>query len=159
MRLGTQILTRLKHINQSNSQSVQIPSFDKSLFSGEGDRADTWISVNSPVDVVILEGWCVGFYPTTQEEIDRRWVLPVQGLREDFFGKRGFRKEDVVEINEKLKEYLQWWKFFDVFIQARACHMSIMALAKRQMDDDRSSRRKGIRTTLYTGGGCNKSIT
>lgn len=120
VKLGTQILTKLKGINEPDSQPVQIPSFDKSLFSGEGDRADIGISVNPPVDVVMLEGWCVGFYPTTREEIERRWNVPVQGLGEDFFEKRGFRKEDVLEVNEKLKEFLEWWKFFDAFIQVCA---------------------------------------
>lgn len=117
VKLGTQILTQLKHINEISSSPVQVPSFDKSLFSGEGDRATTGMAVSRPVDIVILEGWCVGFYPTTQEDINKRWEMPVQGLGEDFFGKRGFRKEDVVEVNERLKEFLEWWKFFDTFIQ------------------------------------------
>lgn len=120
VKLGTQILTKLKRINEPDSQPVQIPSFDKSLFSGEGDRADIGISVNPPVDVVILEGWCVGFYPTTHDEINRKWEMPVQGLGENFFEKRGFRKEDVLEVNEKLKEFSEWWKFFDAFIQVCA---------------------------------------
>lgn len=121
VKLGSQILAQLKRINeQTDSRStVKIPSFDKSLFAGEGDRVEKGTVVCAPVDVVMLEGWCVGFYPSTREEIDRRWEVPVPGLGEDFFGRRGFRKDDVLEVNEKLKELLEWWSFFDAFIQVR----------------------------------------
>lgn len=117
--LGTEILTRLKRINdpEHRGDTVHIPRFDKSLYGGEGDRVSEGTVVSGPVDVVILEGWCVGFYPTTAEEIDRRFELPVQGLGADFFRARGFRKEDVLDINGRLTEFAQWWKFFDAFIQ------------------------------------------
>jgi D-glycerate 3-kinase len=119
VQLGSQILTQLKHINERPDAAVHLPSFDKSLFSGEGDRVQKGTVVKSPVDVVLLEGWCVGFYPSTQEEIHRRWMLPVPGLGADFFEKRGFKREDVREVNEKLKDFLEWWSFFDAFIQVR----------------------------------------
>ncbi|KAI0343682.1 P-loop containing nucleoside triphosphate hydrolase protein [Trametopsis cervina] len=121
--LGTHILEHLKHVNTLQPDDpkavVSIPSFDKSLFNGEGDRIETGHIVRPPVDVVVLEGWCVGFYPSTPGEITRRWELPVPGLGEDFFGMRGFRKEDVLEVNEKLKELSQWWSFFGTFIQIK----------------------------------------
>ncbi|KAF7792764.1 hypothetical protein EIP86_003862 [Pleurotus ostreatoroseus] len=118
--LGVQILEALQHINEDGAgpRSVEIPSFDKSLFGGEGDRVERGTLIKGPVDVVILEGWCVGFYPSTTEEISRRWQLPVTGLGDNFFESRGFRQEDVLDVNQRLKEYLQWWKFFDTFIQA-----------------------------------------
>ncbi|KAJ3519881.1 hypothetical protein NM688_g9240 [Phlebia brevispora] len=120
VQLGADILTALQHINEDGvGKSVEIPSFDKSLFGGEGDRVEHGTVVKGPVDVVALEGWCVGFYPSTQEEIARRWQLPVPGLGEDFFGSRGFRQEDVLDVNERLKAYVEWWKFFDVFIQIK----------------------------------------
>ncbi|CAL1711373.1 unnamed protein product [Somion occarium] len=120
VELGTRILTRLKGINEDGSSSmVEIPIFDKSLFNGEGDRLPEGTTVRRPVDVVLFEGWCVGFHPTTQEEIDRRWESPVQGLGPDFFPSRGFRKEDIVDINERLKTYSHWWSFFNAFIQIK----------------------------------------
>ncbi|KAI0687429.1 P-loop containing nucleoside triphosphate hydrolase protein [Cytidiella melzeri] len=123
VQLGTQLLTQLKHINESKANQshgvVHIPSFDKSLYSGEGDRVEAGMTIRSPVDVVVLEGWCVGFYPSTPEDIDRRWDMTVRGLGENFFGKRGFRKEDVLDVNERLKMYLQWWSFFETLIQIK----------------------------------------
>lgn len=128
VQLGVDILMALQNINTSGTEerSIEIPSFDKSLFGGEGDRAERGTLVKGPVDVVALEGWCVGFYPSTSEEITRRWQLPVPGLGEDFFQSRGFKKEDVLEVNERLKEYLQWWKFFDTFIQVSKIIASIV---------------------------------
>lgn len=121
VKLGTQILSLLKRINEpegsGGTASVEIPQFDKSLFGGEGDRAESGTVVRPPLDIVVLEGWCVGFYPSTSDEIERRWELPVQGLGADFFHARGFRKEDVLDVNERLKEYLDWWTLFDAFIQ------------------------------------------
>ena len=84
-------------------------SCPESLFGGEGDRVERGTPVNGPVDVVILEGWCVGFYPSTVEEISRRWQLPVIGLGDNFFESRGFRQEDVLDGNQRFREYLQWW--------------------------------------------------
>lgn len=116
--LGTDSLARLKRINEDAHREdvVHIPRFDKSLFGGEGDRVEG-TSVRGPVDVVVLEGWCVGFYPSSKEEIDRRFDLPVPGLSEDFFHTRGFRKEDVLDINERLKDLSSWWSYFDSLIQ------------------------------------------
>jgi len=64
VKLGTEILHRLKYVNEpehGHNAAVQIPSFDKSLFGGEGDRIEIGSVVRPPIDVVILEGWCVDF--------------------------------------------------------------------------------------------------
>ncbi|KAH9920803.1 P-loop containing nucleoside triphosphate hydrolase protein [Amylocystis lapponica] len=116
--LGSEVLRALQSINTTSTE-VQTPRFDKSLFGGEGDRSAEYTAVAPPVDVVIFEGWCVGFYPVSSEEIERRWTQPVQGLGADFFQARGFRKEDVVDVNGRLAEYLEWWDRFDAFIQIK----------------------------------------
>jgi D-glycerate 3-kinase len=43
---------------------LKIPSFDKSKFNGEGDRAapSDWPVISSKPDVIVFEGWCVGFH-------------------------------------------------------------------------------------------------
>ena len=42
-----------------------VPRYDKSAFSGRGDRADpsTWPKVPGPLDLVFFEGWMLGFKP------------------------------------------------------------------------------------------------
>lgn len=48
-----------------NSKPVSIPRYDKSLFEGRGDRSprDQWKHISESTDVVLLEGWCLGFEP------------------------------------------------------------------------------------------------
>ncbi|KIP04100.1 hypothetical protein PHLGIDRAFT_110071 [Phlebiopsis gigantea 11061_1 CR5-6] len=120
VKLGNEIIARLKRSNEQahRDDPINIPRFDKSLFGGEGDRVKG-TSVTGPVDVVVFEGWCVGFYPTSQEEIDRRFELPVPSLSADFFSARNFRKKDIHEINERLGEFPNWWSYFDTFIQIK----------------------------------------
>ncbi|CDO68851.1 hypothetical protein BN946_scf185035.g4 [Trametes cinnabarina] len=117
--LGTEILNKLKRINDAPGTEVELPSFDKSLFNGEGDRAPRGTVVRSPVDVVLFEGWCVGFYPVSKEEVERRYAQPVKGLGDDFLQRRGYRLEDVLDVNERLKSYVSWWDLFDAFIQIK----------------------------------------
>lgn len=49
----------------TKDKTTQIPRFDKSI----DDRADEWDRVRGPVDIVILEGWCVGALST--ENLDQ----------------------------------------------------------------------------------------
>lgn len=48
---------------------LRAPRYDKSAFSGLGDRAapDTWPAVEGPLEVVFFEGWMSGFSPIGRE--------------------------------------------------------------------------------------------
>ncbi|OSD00235.1 P-loop containing nucleoside triphosphate hydrolase protein [Trametes coccinea BRFM310] len=117
--LGTEVLNKLKRINDAPGTEVELPSFDKSAFDGEGDRALHGPIVCSPVDVVLFEGWCVGFYPVSKEEVERRYAQPVKGLGGGFFQRKGYRLENVLDVNERLRSYVSWWDSFDAFIQIK----------------------------------------
>ena len=110
--LGTKILNSLLRINQPDAQgAVSIPTFDKSLHSGRGDRIERTTVVNRPLDVIILEGWCTGFYP-----------IPTETIEERYASSKGppsfvYRKEHLHEINELLRPYADWWSAFDTLIQ------------------------------------------
>lgn len=60
--LGTKTLQALKKATSSES-TVALPRYDKSMHQGKGDRSDesTWPVVDGPVDVVLFEGWMLGF--------------------------------------------------------------------------------------------------
>lgn len=62
--LGQQTLTRLKGLTQAGATAA-VPRYDKSAFSGRGDRADpaTWPVVAGPLELVFFEGWMSGFRP------------------------------------------------------------------------------------------------
>ncbi|HND29501.1 MAG TPA: hypothetical protein PLA94_05855 [Myxococcota bacterium] len=57
--LGTQTLSSLK-----DRRPTWIPRYDKSAFGGQGDHHPpaAWSAVEQ-ADLVILEGWCLGFVP------------------------------------------------------------------------------------------------
>lgn len=50
---------------------VSIPKYDKTLFAGRGDRApkDKWKHISESTDVVLIEGWCLGFEPVDKENL------------------------------------------------------------------------------------------
>ncbi|KAI6007709.1 hypothetical protein F5J12DRAFT_905563 [Pisolithus orientalis] len=93
--------------SQNRLLQGQLPIFDKSLFGGEGDRLPHGKVIRPPVDVFILEGWCVGFYPTSISLIEERWDKPVSGLEDQFDLKSFVRMEDVLTINDQLKAYIK----------------------------------------------------
>lgn len=116
IQLGTSLLKQLKSINDTE-KVIQLPFFEKSLFNGEGDRVEgDGRSVHPPLDVLLFEGWCVGFCPIEIGEIERKFEIPVEDL-EGLLDINSARKEDILELNEFLWDYVEWWAFFDVFIQ------------------------------------------
>lgn len=60
--LGSKTLAALKHATTSDVE-VALPRYDKSAYQGKGDRSDpsTWPKVRGPVDIVLFEGWMLGF--------------------------------------------------------------------------------------------------
>ncbi|KAI9152292.1 kinase [Paramyrothecium foliicola] len=62
---------------KDGSSAIQWPSYDKSLHSGEGGRVpmDEWeiVPKSEKLDVLIFEGWCLGFKPVTAKELDDKW--------------------------------------------------------------------------------------
>ncbi|KIW06367.1 uncharacterized protein PV09_02825 [Verruconis gallopava] len=61
-----------------HDRDIRIPAFDKSRFNGEGDRVprEQWdvIQAVPPVDVLIFEGWCVGFSSLPEETVRSKWA-------------------------------------------------------------------------------------
>lgn len=62
---------------------VAVPAFDKSCFGGLGDRVPEalWRCVELPVDVVVFEGWCVGFSPLAEAELAGKYRLSADHRR------------------------------------------------------------------------------
>lgn len=93
------------------NQAVDIPTFDKSI----DDRAPVsqWQKIISPVDIVIMEGWCWG----TQAQEEQALETAVNELEEKHDGDGTWRRY----VNSALKnsytplyEYMNTW----VFLQA-----------------------------------------
>ena len=91
------IMNTLEKLSMKD-QKVLIPRYDKSLRNGRGDRApmDKWEIVNSSndVDIVLFEGWMLGFQAIESKIIDA----------------------NMREINDLLKQYQPLHFLFDSWI-------------------------------------------
>ncbi|KAG8758297.1 hypothetical protein FRC14_000355 [Serendipita sp. 396] len=101
------------------TEPLCIPVYDKAMHNGLGDRlpVSQWTSVSGPVDVVIVEGWCMGFYPITESELAARWERKERlGFPASLQLQNGMN--DIQTINNNLESYVnQWYPFFHCLIQ------------------------------------------
>ncbi|KAL2107873.1 hypothetical protein VUR80DRAFT_4662 [Thermomyces stellatus] len=96
-------------------RETKIPRYDKAAFSGRGDRLpeSEWLVVNAPdepkVEIVILEGWCVGFRSLSLAELQEKWKGESLTLKHHSV-------EDLAFVNEALKGYDVVTDLFDAFV-------------------------------------------
>ena len=92
---GTEHLSALKNLRAG--ESLRIPKYDKSAFNGLGDRMNTekWPTVRGPLDVILFEGWTLGF--SQIEDFDNQDVA-------------------LTDINARVKNYEPWNHMLDAFI-------------------------------------------
>ena len=64
--------------------NIQIPRYDKSAYEGKGDRAEKGALIKGPLDLVIVEGWMLGFQPIENPP------------------------KDMEKVNELLAQYVKW---------------------------------------------------
>jgi len=131
IKLGSDIFRQISSINQSDTHSeVELPVFEKSLYAGEGDRLPTGdprnpkIKVPPRLDIVILEGWCTGFSSLNEATLVQRFedYLSTSALENDPFERSILKKEDLLAVNQILREYEEMWKWFTCFIQIKPPH-------------------------------------
>ena len=65
IQMLAECIERLKALGPN--ETMALPRFDKSL----DDRAesDSWPTVSGPIDLIVLEGWCVGSFPQSEEAL------------------------------------------------------------------------------------------
>lgn len=104
----------------SPPRSANIPRYDKSAYDGQGDRESEASVLTGPLDVVLLEGWCMGFYPVSDAQLQRTWdhvVLPSssdddqapeRALQREIIQRLGVPLADIEQINELLGDYADY---------------------------------------------------
>lgn len=100
-------------LKASPGSEIQIPSFDKSKFNGEGDRAsqEQWTKIKLPVDVLIFEGWCMAFTAISESELKAKWAEAEKSAADDLpdgFSTNTLARhsiEHLKKVNENLKRY------------------------------------------------------
>ncbi|CAN4086805.1 unnamed protein product [Withania somnifera] len=67
---SVETLTGLSKLTKEGVK-MKLPRYDKSAYSGRGDRADpsTWPEVEGPLPVILFEGWMLGFKPLPPEVV------------------------------------------------------------------------------------------
>ncbi|XWS16394.1 hypothetical protein CRYUN_Cryun34aG0083500 [Craigia yunnanensis] len=67
---SVETLTALSKLTKEGMK-MKLPRYDKSAYSGRGDRADPsiWPEVEGPITVVLYEGWMLGFKPLPSEVV------------------------------------------------------------------------------------------
>lgn len=94
-------------------REIEIPSYDKSAFGGQGERTprNEWKVVNGVseerIRVIILEGWCVGFRALEDQELRNKWEeAEIQRKGGNYQGRLGWNRfQDVRFVNEALRGY------------------------------------------------------
>jgi D-glycerate 3-kinase len=111
VKLGTDVFAAIS----SRQSNIRVPSYDKSAFNGAGDRLteSDWETCNRqgepPVEVVIFEGWCVGFRALSDDELEHKWKAAVEEYESngsEYSGRLGKLQLDSVKfVNNALREY------------------------------------------------------
>jgi D-glycerate 3-kinase len=70
--LGLELIETLRQ--QQPGEYVQLPRFDKA--ADQRHPPSNWTRVTEPLDVLIIEGWCIGARPQSEEALD----VPVNSL-------------------------------------------------------------------------------
>lgn len=109
-----------KELRAYGGGGLPIPSFDKSKFNGEGDRVprSEWTVLTQKPDVVIFEGWCVGFQPLPDASVEEKFRLALSG-KLPINTPAQHQLSHLLEVNGNLKRYCDAFmgpQFFDFFI-------------------------------------------
>ncbi|EEF44696.1 D-glycerate 3-kinase, chloroplastic [Ricinus communis] len=97
LSFSIETLTALSKLTKEGIK-MKLPRYDKSAYSGRGDRADPskWPEVEGPLTVILFEGWMLGFKP-----------LPMQVVKAV--------DPQLETVNKNLEAYYDAW---DKFIKA-----------------------------------------
>ena len=109
VELGEQVLKDLG----SGVVPVSIPVYDKSRRGGRGDRLgkENWTIVTEKQDVILFEGWFMGFKPQSTEIVKLAW-------ERDLENHIGWSVNNMLEVMNHLLKYEQrWYSRFDAFVQ------------------------------------------
>jgi D-glycerate 3-kinase len=102
-------------------EQTRVPAYDKSVHRGRGDRAppSAWPQVTGPVDLLIVEGWMLGFAPVRETTIE----------------------PDLRTPDALLAGYAAWNRKLDAFVSLYVD--SLDTVVRWRVDSERARRRRG----------------
>lgn len=154
--LAVDTLEKLAKINSNPQDTVHLPIYDKSAYSGKGDRSAHTTTVKGPVDVVIFEGWAVGFQSLPPEDLEKQYKEASEdpsGYAQSRFGyDRPFMLDhslnDMLHINQLLQEYgSKLWQYLTAFVQLKPESMSYVWKWRLEQEHTMKAKNGGIGMT------------
>ncbi|KAJ2487155.1 hypothetical protein EV174_000697 [Coemansia sp. RSA 2320] len=123
-----------------NDAEVEIPAYDKSLNGGYGDRVprSQWHKASPPVDVVLFEGWCLGFRALDDQEF-ARFVHEVRRPGGSALHKhsRKYSDDNLQRINENLVAYEKLlYPQIDAWVYMRVSDADVVYRWRKEQEDE-----------------------
>ncbi|MGJ8621066.1 MAG: hypothetical protein ACSHWN_12105 [Methylophilaceae bacterium] len=133
--LGELVIHHLQ--NAKVGDIVQIPAYDKAV--DDRKPQSEWPSVSCPVDIILLEGWCVGATPMPDVDLDQ----PINQLEADEDKEVVWRRY----INEQLKQgYQGFFNQFDLLVMLQAPSFDCVK-EWRALQEEKLARKMQVRMT------------
>jgi D-glycerate 3-kinase len=101
------------------------------MFNGHGDRVPSsqWTSAEPPFDIILFEGWCVGFQAISPDKVaEKRSASTHPGTLSQH------PLEHLQYVNEKLEGYSQIWDRFDALVWLNARDISFVYAWRLQQE-------------------------
>jgi D-glycerate 3-kinase len=107
LALGTRVLTALRAPTPGR---VPVPRYDKSAHGGRGDRAPEhmWPAVETPLDLLVVEGWMLGFQPVSAPPSDPHLHAPNAALADYAAWLEGVQA--FVHLSATAQEHIVAWR-------------------------------------------------
>jgi D-glycerate 3-kinase len=117
VQLAVNTLRSLRSINDDDfaTLTVSVPRYDKTLRGGRGDRAarEFWPEITAPLDIVLLEGWMLGFAPAADADAFAAHPdLPAvnAALRDDAYGDLHALLDDWIVVRVRDTRWVRSWR-------------------------------------------------
>lgn len=122
----THLLNTVLSKLSNNTDKVAIPRFDKS--TDDRHPEDEWDSIQAPVDIIILEGWCVGVKPQTSEQLN----TPTNALEQQE-DKQGIWRNYINQLITT--DYLPLFEQLDTLIMLKAPSFDCVYQWRQKQED------------------------
>ncbi|KAG9062811.1 hypothetical protein KI688_005117 [Linnemannia hyalina] len=132
--LGTKTFRALYEASQPQSSGtmVPVPSYDKALYSGRGDQVpeDQWHRSQGPFDVILFEGWSLGFKSIR----DPKRLAEIYASAPKYLSQHPFSSIEMV--NHALEEYeREWYTYLDAFVHLSAPNISTVFKWRQEQEE------------------------
>ncbi|KAJ3300216.1 hypothetical protein HDU76_006142 [Blyttiomyces sp. JEL0837] len=122
---------------------IRIPSYDKSLNHGRGDRVPdetAWPTATLPIDIILFEGWCLGFRSLTNDQVKSRLVASSSLQPSDEL--LNHPVEHLCSIQDGLREIEKqgWYDMIDAFVHIAAEDIGFVYDWRVQQEEDMRKR-------------------